>query len=372
MTRERACQIMVCSLPQLGMAGRKRLLALYGSYEALAAGLDGRALDVVPQPVFLALQKLKRVSTDEVESILSRGGVRVTAQGDEDFPVMLSSIDAPPEMLFYRGALPQKEEKAIAIVGARKETRYGREQAEAIARGLAAHGVTVVSGLAYGVDAAAHQGALAAGGRTAAVLGSGILNVYPKEHQSLAERMVQEGGVLMSEYGLKAAPLAFHFPFRNRLVAGLAQGTLLIEAREKSGTLITVGYALDQGKEVFCLPGSVDLQTSAVPNRLIREGARLITSAQDILDDMGWAQTPAQLAFHLAEAGVGKPPEDLTKDEKKIYDALCREAMGYEDLLSASGLAPQTLNPALIMLEMKGVLESLPGKEYRLIDRPKE
>lgn len=357
---ERLARLWLACSDSLGYRARQRLVEFFGSAENVFNDFAAKAQEIAGQKAFDELKRLKDAGVDTLPARLFAKDIRPVFSGDGDFPDSLLSIPDPPDVLFVRGTTGDRAERRIAIVGSRRETRYGREQAFSIARGLSENGVTVVSGLAYGIDRAAHEGALAGGGRTIAVLGSGLLNIYPKEHISLADQIVTQGGAVISELAPNARPLAFHFPFRNRIVSGLCAGVLLVEAREKSGTLITVTHALEQGREVFCLPGPVDHLTSMVPHRLLREGARLVTSAGDILEDMGWAQEAEQTGFLADE------PKDLTTPQKKIYDALCGETRGYEELMALTGLSSQELNAEIILLEVGGFVETLPGRCYRL------
>ncbi len=331
-----------------------------GAYQAFE-GFSASFQELVGSKAYEELAQLKREGLDALEETLEASRIQVLFSEDKAFPRLLREIIDPPDLLFYKGTMENAEERALAIIGSRRETRYGREQARGIARDLARQGITIVSGLAYGIDHAAHQGALEAGGRTVAVLGSGLNNLYPKDHAPLAEKMIQSGGAVVSELPPHSQPLAYHFPFRNRIVSGLSQGVLLVEAREKSGTLITVGHALAQGREVFALPGPVDSPGSMVPHRFLREGARLATCAHDILEDMGWNKQAEQLTMPLPRS-----LPDLTNIQQRIYDALCDESQSFESLLSSTGLSASELNTQLVILEMQGVTETLPGRQYRL------
>lgn len=347
----------------LTISARRRLLENFGSYHALPerfpSGFHGLAGDKAIEE----LNTLKGIGVDKLLLRLEELGIQLCFLGDTDYPGPLASIPDAPDVLFYRGRLPEGEYRALSIVGSRRETRYGRNQAFSIARDLAREGVIIVSGLARGIDTAAHRGALDAGGSTIAVLGSGLNHIYPQENEKLAEEIISSGGAVITELPPAAAPLAFRFPVRNRIVSGLSQGLLLAEAREKSGTLITVGHALDQGREVYALPGEVDSPGSCIPNRMIREGARLCTCAQDILEDMGWAEVrpaPQQLSFQQIEA---------TDAQRPIVDALMEDEKGFEELLDLTGLDAASLNRELTMLELEGAVDALPGRVYRLSRR---
>lgn len=342
----------------LGYQARKRLTQAYPDSKVYFDRFPAASRDLIGKKAYEELAVLREKGIQKLQEALSRSDIHISVPGDAFFPELLSVIEDPPALLFYRGTLKKDEPRAIAMVGSRRETRYGREQAFRIARELAEQGVTIVSGLARGIDTAAHLGALEAGGRTIGVLGSGIKNIYPTENIALAERIINKGGALVSEFAPTAEPLAYHFPVRNRLVSGLTQGVLLIEAREKSGTLITIGHALLQGREVFALPGPVDAPGSAVPHRMLREGARLVTCGMDLMEDLGWASRDisVQTSFILP---------DLTNEERRLYDSLCHEPLEFSSLMEETGLSASRLNVLLTTLEMKDLIEVMPGRVFK-------
>ncbi len=357
-TRERLCRVWLSCSESLSFNARKRLLETYRSAEAV---YDGFMLDmelITGSKAYSELAELRIKGLDKIELSLMRSRISLSVFGDQDYPDLLEKIADPPDLLYFKGSLHKHEERAVAIIGSRRETKYGRDQAFRIARDLAANGITVVSGLARGVDTAAHEGALDGGGRTIAILGSGINRVYPQENADLAEKMIRQGGALISEFHPSAEPLSFHFPFRNRLVSGLSHGVVLIEAREKSGTQITIGHALEQGREVFALPGPVGLPGSELPHRMIREGARLVTSAADIMEDMGWQHGQSAEQLEL-------PMPDLTNQQRRLYDALCDEPRGFDELLELLEVPAPQLNVMLTQLELFGLIDSLPGRMFR-------
>jgi len=360
--RELLCQAWLSCSDSLGIRARQALKQLSPSAASLFEFFPPEVLDIAGAKAYQELAALRDKGLDKLREALRRADIRLSMPGDGIFPEPLLQLDDAPELLFYRGSLKAQEARSIAMVGSRRETRYGREQAFAIARDLAARGVTIISGLARGIDTAAHLGALEAGGQTIAILGSGLKNIYPGENKALAERIVHAGGAIISEFAPTAEPLAYRFPIRNRLVSGLSQGVLLVEAREKSGTLITVGHALRQGREVFALPGQVDAPGSAVPHRLLREGAGLVTCAEDLMADMGW-DTPQR----LEQTGMNLP--DLTNDQKRLYDALCLEPLDFGELTDQLRLPAQQLNVLLTTLEMEGLIEALPGRRFRALKR---
>ena len=284
-------------------------------------------------------------------------GITALAPGDALFPVRLSRIPDPPALLYVRGTLPERP--AVAIVGSRRDTRYGREQALRIARELAEAGVMIVSGLARGIDTAAHRGAVQAGGLTTGVLGCGLDSVYPPENAELARQLLALGGCLISESPIGAAPLPYHFPRRNRLISGLADGLLLIEATLRSGTQSTVNHALEQGKTIFALPGNVDAPGSELPLQLLKDGAELCTSASDILARLRLPDAPRAKA---AAAPAQMPPDA----DDPILCALYREEKTFEELLQETGLPAQTLTARLSLMELDGQVERLPGRAFGL------
>ena len=361
-TREQLCRVWLALCEGISAKARAMLIVRYGGFEALFDAFPGDCINILSSRALEELAGLKAAGLDKIATRLETLGISIAYLGDDMiYPALLAGISDPPDLLFYKGRLTGQEERSIAIVGSRRETRYGRNQAHAIARDLAAKGIVIVSGLARGIDTAAHEGALDAGGRTIAVLGSGLSNIYPQENKSLVERILQGGGAIISELPPAAEPLAFHFPVRNRIVSGLSHGLLLVEAREKSGTMITVGHALEQGREVFALPGDVDAPGSLIPHQMIREGARLCTDAQDILEDMGWQEPePAQTEQ------MSLVLENLSADQTLIAVALRDESKSFDELLMMTDLSVGDLNTHITLMEMEGILESLPGKVFRL------
>lgn len=283
-------------------------------------------------------------------------GVRAVFPEDAEYPDPLRQIPDPPAVLFVQGRLPPGDTPAVAIVGSRRSTRYGSSQARKIAGDLARQGVVVVSGLAKGIDAAAHQGALAAGGATIGVLGSGHAHFYPVENRDLAARMVAQGGAVISEFPPDAPPLPYHFPVRNRIISGLSGGVLLIEAMEKSGTHATINHALSQGREIFALPGNVDAPGSELPLKLLHEGAWLCTCAEDVLSAMRWVVPPPRQCSLLSEA-----PEE---EDDPILAALALEEKTLEELIAETGLDAGEIGTRLTLLELCGQVERRAGRAY--------
>ncbi|MBA2468078.1 MAG: DNA-protecting protein DprA [Chloroflexia bacterium] len=286
---------------------------------------------------------------------LERAGVSVVTVADDGYPPLLREISAPPPVLFYKGQLLETDANAVAIVGTRRASAYGRDIAIEIARGLAEAGVTVVSGLATGIDGHAHRAALDGGGRTLAVLGSGIHDIYPREHAGLAKR-VWEQGALMSDNLPDAKPDRWNFPARNRIISGLALGVVVIEAPEKSGALITVDFAADQGRDVFAVPGMATSTTSAGCNRILRDGARLVRNADDVLEDL-------RLRNQAAHVEVQQPLV-LDEDERRILNVLTSEPRHIDDVVEACGLALPRVSGVLLTLELQQLVRNVGAHFY--------
>ena len=282
--------------------------------------------------------------------------------GEDGYPEPLRHINSPPDVLFVRGTLPEGFSRSIAMVGSRRATRYGSAQARKIAAGLAEKNVTVVSGLARGIDAASHQGALDGGGCTVAVLGSGLGRLYPPENKELAQRILDSGGAIVSELAPDAQPLPFHFPARNRIISGLSSAVLLIEAQLKSGTHTTIAYAQEQRKEVFALPGNVDAPGSELPLMLLRSGANLCTCAEDVLVQMGWQEQRAEQTAFLQN----EPDVDETDPAYPILKALAMEEKTLEELIEETGRTAGELGAQLTILEISGKIERRAGRAFAL------
>jgi DNA processing protein len=289
-------------------------------------------------------------------------GVTLIPRGDPGYPAPLEEIPDPPCLLYCRGELTPSDPLAIAIVGSRRCTPYGLRIAEKLAAALARVGLTVVSGLARGIDAAAHRGALKAGGRTIAVLANGLAEVYPPEHEALA-REIAGAGALLSEMPMRQAPLAGLFPQRNRLISGLSLGVVIVEATPRSGSLSTARHALEQNREVFAIPGPVDSLASQGCHALIRDGARLVETVDDILDELG----PLVREVHSAtdETPVRHPAElKLSDQERALLGRLGDEPLGVDELISQTGLTAAQVLATLSILEMRRLVRRLPGHQF--------
>ena len=289
---------------------------------------------------------------------IEQKGATVLFQGDADYPAILQCIDDPPYVLYAMGDVTLLRRPAVAIVGTRNPSGYGRNMASAIAAGLGEAGICVVSGLARGIDACAHEGAIGAGGPTAAVLGCGVNVPYPIENVGLYRRIIEGAGVVLSEYPMDAAPVTYHFPHRNRVISGLSHGIVFVEGRVKSGGMITVRTALAQGREVFAVPGCVGQATSEGPHAIIREGAQLVTSAEDVLLGMGLERL---LASPHKES---EPVMGINDTQVRVLRALLREPMGLDGLCEATGVPADDLMAELSIMEIMGQIRRDSGNIF--------
>mgnify|MGYP001066702213 FL=1 len=316
-----------------------------------AAGLPGKVVE--------NLQKMREaMDVDEVyESILAQD-ITVLTLLDEDYPRLLREIDQSPPVLYLRGTLIPADEFAVAMVGTRRVSPYGQQITRDTSLYLAGNGLTIVSGLARGVDGLAHQHALKAGGRTIAVLGSGVDVIYPPEHRKLAEAIL-ENGAIISDYPLGTQPEGINFPPRNRIISGLSLATIVVEAGERSGALITADFALEQGRDVFAVPGNVLSPASRGTNRLIQKGAYAMVSPQDVLDVLELTQVEA---IKTARQVL---PADAT--EAKILRVLGFEPIHVDDVCNQCGLPIEKVSAALTMMELKGMVQHVGGMRYAAV-----
>ena len=357
--------------PGIGNAGARQLLAAFGSAQAIfeqdagtlrQLGSDRLADALLTEPATLAAQL--QTTLDWLQGADNR---RVVTLGDSGYPSALLDIEDPPSMLYMLGALDPWAPTAInsvapclAIVGSRNPTPQGESNARQFARVFGEAGLCVVSGLALGVDGAAHDGALLGGGTTLAVVGTGLDRVYPKQHLALAHR-IAEHGLIISEFPLGTPPLTANFPKRNRLISGLSQGTLVIEAALKSGSLITARLAAEQGKEVFAIPGSIHSPQSRGCHALIKQGAKLVESAQDVLEELNLPQ--------LSTALTAEPDADGQPADDPLFAAMGYEPVSLDALQARTGLATAELQARLLALEMAGEVARLQGGLFQRMAR---
>lgn len=347
--------------PGIGPLLRKALLERFHTAQRVFSASRDSLQSVPGIGPKLARAILESVSPEAAQAELDlcrTHAVRLLLAGATDYPRALTTLPDAPALLYCRGDVLERDHAAVAIVGSRHATQYGRIQAERFAAGLARAGLTVVSGLARGVDAAAHRGALEAGGRTIAVLGSGVLEIYPPEHKELAEQVASQGAVL-SESHLHAKPLSGAFPQRNRLISGLSLGVLVIEASARSGALITARHAGEQGRDVFALPGRVDSRMSQGCHALLRDGARLVTNVDELLEELGYLHEPVQ-----REDGppLRRPAELLLNEvETQVLAAVSEEPTTVDQVIAKSGLTPPRVLSVLSVLEMRKVVRRVSG-----------
>lgn len=353
--------LTLCLVPGIGPRNRTALLERFGSPGAVLDAAPSALRDVsgigpkLARAVAMARQEIDVAA--EIALCRERG-VKIVPFTDAAYPRVLREIHDPPGVLFVRGELQGRDGLSIAMVGARHATHYGIQQAERLAGSLARAGLTIISGLARGIDAAAHRGALEAGGRTLAVLGSGVLNVYPPEHDKLADQVAAHGAVI-SELPPRMAPLSGAFPQRNRLISGLTLGVIVVEAALQSGALITARHAMEQGRDVFAVPGRVDSRMSRGCHRLIRDGAKLVETADDVLEELGplVAASPAatgQTVHHPAELL-------LNEIETQVLQAVRIDPTTIDEVAAASKLPIPQVLATLSILEMRRLIGRLGG-----------
>ena len=348
--------------------GAKRFYQLLSVYEDARAVWDALGGVLVPPELRdmlgpASLNALRDARSEEyfyrLFDALDRKGIRAVTRISDDYPSALTGIYDPPPTLYARGECPLNAEKAFAIVGSRRCTRDGQRAAREIAEGLAREGVTVVSGLARGVDSCAHRGALDGHGRTVAVLGCGVDVVYPPENEKLTAEILDSGGAVISEYAPGTQPLPGNFPPRNRIISGMSAGTLLVEGAKASGAMITVNFALEQGRDVFAVPGGIYSPLSEAPNRMIVDGAIPALSAWEILEYYRWAARPGENTAPKA------PAAELSDAERALVEPLREQEMSFEELAKATGMPAGKINSHLTMLELRGIIEKVPGGMYR-------
>lgn len=345
--------------------GPTRLRALLGHFGDAAAawkaspealqesGLDRRSLNNL-------LMARERFDLDAELARLVSLGIQCLIWEDEAYPERLRQLDNAPPLLYVKGTLTPADDRSLAIVGTRRITPYGREVTGRITADLAQQGITIVSGLARGIDGIAHRAALDAGGRTIAVLGSGLDVIYPSEHRQLAER-IAASGALISEYPLGTQPEASNFPPRNRIISGLSRGVLITEAGEVSGALITADYALEQGRYLFAVPGSIFQHGCRGTNRLIQQGAKAVTSAMDILDELELAHVVEQQA-EIEEALSEIRPDDPV--ERRLLECLSGEPRHLDEVSQGVGLPIAVVSSTLSLMELKGLVQDVGGMKY--------
>lgn len=353
---ERAYWLAFGLIKGMGPVRIRRLLRYFGQLskawqasqeQLLAAGLSNKA----------AAQQILQIKTIDplaVPDNLAEKGIKTVIWNDPDYPRYLAQIAQPPHVLFYKGNLDQQDDLSVAIVGTRKVTGYGRQVTADVVRYLTGNGITIVSGLARGVDAIAHRTALEAGGRTLAVLGSGVDVIYPPEHRKLAQE-IEENGAVMSSYPPGTQPEGINFPPRNRIISGLSRATVVVEAGARSGALITADFAIDQGREVFSVPGSVFQAMSVGTNALIAKGAIPMNNPAMILEQLNLPRREAQTSLELPV---------FEENEKRILQCLGDKTLDIDELAASTNMPIENLNASLTMMELKGYVRRDAGLQF--------
>ena len=347
-------------IPQMGPVRLRRLLDAFGSAEKILLARPDQlsAIDGITRPLAdnLAHWQDHADPTAELQKAAGLGAHVITAKDDE-YPAALREIHDPPIVLYVRGTLTGRDRHAVAIVGSRKASHYATESAKKLSFQIAYAGLTVVSGLARGIDTAAHQGALAAKGRTIAVIGAGLGHLYPPENAELADRIATSGAVI-SEFPIDTKPDRQTFPIRNRIVTGMSFGVLVAEAGANSGALISANMAADQGRTLYAIPGRIDSPSALGSNRLIQQGAKLVITVADILDDL-------PLVFSKQpDLSVAFTPADLTPEQQKILAALGTDETSLDSVIATSGLTAAAVSSTLLALEIRKLVKQLPGKRF--------
>ena len=340
---------------------RQRLVTQFGSAEqVLAAGSENlQSVSGVGSTLAKRIVSARDdVNVDEQLELARANNIQILLTSHADYPPLLKEIHDPPSVLFVRGTLLPGDQLAVAIVGTRHASRYGLKQAAVLAASLARPGITVVSGMARGIDSAAHRAALAAGGRTIAVLASGVLEPYPPENVELAEQIVAQG-CLVSEMAPTMPPISGMFPQRNRIISGLTLGTIVVEAADRSGALITARHAWEQNREVFAVPGPIDSRLSQGPHRLIRDGAKLVSSIDDVLEELG----PLAHETRRDDGTTIRVPAEVTLNEveQKVLQAIDPKGSLIDDITQSSGLPVHRVLSTIHVLEMRSLIRRMSG-----------
>jgi DNA processing protein len=360
-------------LEGLGVRGAHRLVEHFGSaqgaYMASLTELESCGIPARVAQAIFAQAGLQEATRDLETS--AQAGCQVVAYSSDDYPALLKQTPDPALVLYIRGDVKLLSQHAVGIVGTRRPTVYGSQVAQRLARDLAQRQLVIVSGLARGIDSAAHRGTLEAGGKTVAVLGSGIDVIYPRENKRLAEQ-IAESGALISEFPPGTSPSPENFPIRNRTISGLSLGVIVVEAAEYSGSLITARLAVEQNREVFAVPGNITSAQSFGPNHLIKQGAKLVDEWMDVIEEFS-PEVRMQLlpATEASEGAVAGPQvgslfeQSLTPDQKVVFEVLRADAALFmDDILNSAAIPQPRVMTALLELEMSGVIRQLPGKNF--------
>ncbi|HEX9917321.1 MAG TPA: DNA-processing protein DprA [candidate division Zixibacteria bacterium] len=361
MSQDVLSYLALYSVPEVGTQRIISLVRKFGSAkEALGASLKEltRVEDIGDKIAHNIKHQVNWKLAQEQFSLAEKKKFKILTFFDEEYPKSLKNIYDPPPLIFFRGEIRSEDQKAIAVVGSRKASSYGRMVTESLVEELASRGITIVSGLARGIDSISHQAALKAGGRTLAVLGSGLDIIYPPENRKLADGIAENGAVI-SEFFLGTKPEATNFPQRNRVISGLCLGIVIVEAGPKSGALLTARHALEQNREVFAVPGDIRSQGSKGTNELIKQGAKLVSSVEDILVELNELTNAS-----AKKERIERVEQDLPKEEKDIFKLLSIEPYHIDKISKELGLRSSEALSFLLSLELKGLVKQLPGKVF--------
>lgn len=351
----------------IGSIRLKRLLDYFDKPENILNAPIQKLVGVsgISQKIAAKIRAFKRADIDREFALAKKYNLKIMTPEDKDYPENLKHIPDPPIVLYIKGALKEQDKFSIAIVGSRRASFYGLSSTTDFAGSLSRQGFAIVSGLARGIDACAHQGALKQGGRTLAVMGSGFNHIYPAENKELSEAIAKTGAVI-SEFPIDAEPLKQNFPRRNRVISGLSLGVLVVEAARNSGALITADFALEQGREVFALPGKIDSRTAFGTNALIKQGAKLVSCVDDILEEFSFdiignlkrQRTNDALPLCLTKS------EPLSEDEARLYSLISHQPILLDEIAERADITISKLSPVLLKLQIQRLIRQLPGKQF--------
>ena len=337
------------------------LLEYFGSLDTAWQAKSGeisKILNLNPKISSRIFEEKNNINPEQELDLIDKHKVNVLTIEDNQYPDNLKTIHYPPPVLYFKGTIIEADKNSISIVGSRKATYYGKMVAEKLSKDLALSSLTIISGMARGIDTAAHKGTLSVNGRTIAVMGCGIDYIYPPENRRLAQE-IQESGAILSEFPLFTLPERQNFPRRNRIISGLSLGTVVVEAAEKSGALITADFALNQGREVFAIPGNINSPLSNGSHNLIKQGAKLVENYQDILEEIHVA-----LPKKTVEKKIVKENTSLNEEEKIIYPLITKEPAQIDEIIEASKLPAGKVSETLLNLELKDLIKEIEGKRF--------
>jgi DNA processing protein len=351
-------------VPEMGTIRLQKLLQYFDKPENILKASTEKLMRVggIGPKISAKIHSLKKEDLAKELNLSKKSGLRIMTVEDENYPENLKNIPDPPIVLYVKGELKPEDKIAIAIVGSRRASFYGLSSAEKFSQDLSSAGFTIISGMARGIDSYAHKGALKQGGRTLAVMGSGFQHIYPEENQELTEEIAKSGAVI-SEFPIETLPLKQNFPRRNRVISGLSLGVLVVEAARNSGALITADFALEQGREVFALPGKVDSGNSFGTNGLIKQGAKLVSCVDDILEelnllDVSKVSQTEEKPQELPELHLNQTEENL------VYELISNQSIQLDELVEKTNLDIPRISGILLRLQMKNLVRQLPGKQF--------